>query len=264
MTKFITVNNKKGGTGKTATSALLAVYFSKIGKTCVIDADESGNCTKRFTQEVLATSKLCRIFEKQEVFPMKIRENLDLVAGTFELEKVNTDLINRLNRTLLFKIYLNRFKTFDKYDYVVIDTRNDSNIITNNMLVVSDLVLGVTDPSADGYEALINLQEHVRWLKDELFNLETGQSYVNARVVFLGNKIAHNTSVSNNFKQVITEDPTFIGYLQERTAFEEASLQRISLLDLFDQEKYQQSKYKEFKSQTYRLLERIKKCVDSI
>lgn len=264
MTKIITVNNKKGGTGKTSAATNLAVYLSKFGKTCVIDADESGNCTKRFTKCIQPNSELSRVFRKEEVFPMPIRPNLDLVAGTFELESINTELVSRLNSTLVFKIYLCRYDTFKCYDYIVIDTRNDSNIITNNMLVVSDIVLGVTDPSVDGYEALINLQEHVSWLQEELFNLETGQSYVHARVLFVGNKIAHNTTVSKQFKQMMTDETRFIGYFQDRTAFDEAGLQRISVLDLFEQPKYQEPKYKTFKEETLHVLKSIKERIGTV
>lgn len=262
MTKFLAVHNKKGGVGKTAVAVLKAVYLSKYGKTCLIDADESGNATKRFTKAVQEEAKLSRLFRKQEVFPMQIRENLDLVCGSAELEKVNTELVSRMNNTLVFASYLRQYETFRPYDYVVIDTRNDSNLITNNMLVASDLILGVSDPSADGFEALITLQKHVRWLGSELTDLFTGQSYVHANVRFLGNKVAHNTDVSKQFKQVIDQTPTFIGYLQDRTAFDEAGLQRISLLDLFEQQKYQQAKYTVFKEETYQVLGRIKSCLD--
>lgn len=142
----------------------------------------------------------------------------------------------------------------------MIDTRNDSNIITNNMLAASDLVLGVSDSSADGFEALLHLTDHIEYLKNELIDVFTGKSYVHAKVHYVGNQIAHNTDVSRQFKQVITTNDMFLGYFQDRTVFNEASLQRISLLDLFEQEKYQQKQYQEFKKQTYELLERIKQC----
>ncbi|MGL9969173.1 ParA family protein [Enterococcus sp. DIV1420a] len=263
MTKFLSVHNKKGGVGKTAVAVLKAVYLSKFGKTCLIDADESGNATKRFTIEINETAKLSRLFRKQEVFPMQVRENLDLVCGSAELEQVNTELVSRMNNTLVFANYLRQYETFNQYDYVVIDTRNDSNLITNNMLVASDLILGISDPSADGFEALIYLEQHVKWLGAELTDLFTGQSYVHANVRFLGNKLAHNTDVSKQFKQVIAQTPTFIGYLQDRTAFDEAGLQRISLLDLFEQTKYQQAKYNRFKADTYQVLAAIKNCLDA-
>ncbi|MBO1137332.1 ParA family protein [Enterococcus faecalis] len=262
MTKYITINNKKGGTGKTSVSCMLAVYFSKFGKTCLIDSDESGNATRRFTEEIKEQAELTRLFRRQEVIPMFVKENLDLLAGTAELELVNAELIQRMNNTLIFSSYLRKYDTFKNYDYVVIDTRNDSNIITNNMLAASDLVLGVSDPSADGFEALLGLKTHIDYLQKELVDVFTGKSYVRATVRFVGNQIAHNTDVSRQFKELIATNKTFLGYFQDRTAFDEASLQRISLLDLLEQEKYQQKKYQEFKKQTYMLLKEIKKCVD--
>lgn len=264
MTKFIAINNKKGGTGKTAISCILAVYLSKFGPTCLIDADESGNATKRFTSSIQETAKLARLFRKQELFPMNVRERLDLVCGTPKLEEVNTELVSKLNNTLIFAGYLRQYETFEKYAYVVIDTRNDSNIITNNMLVASDLVLGVSDPSADGFEALMNLEEHVSWLATELTDLFTGESYVRAKVAFVGNKIAHNTDVSRQFKQIIEEVDQFIGYFQDRTAFDEAGLQRKTVLDLFEEEKYRQAKYKLFRQETVKVLEAIKSKVDEL
>lgn len=262
MTKYIAVNNKKGGTGKTSVSCMLAVYLSRFGQTCLIDSDESGNATKRFTEEIEEQAELTRLFRRQEVAPMAVREQLDLVAGTAELELVNTELIQRINNTLIFSSYLRQFDTFKKYAYVVIDTRNDSNIITNNMLAASDLVLGVSDPSADGFEALLNLNGHIEYLANELTDVFTGKSYVHAKVRYIGNQIAHNTDVSRQFKQIISGNDMFLGYFQDHTAFNEASLQRISLLDLFEQEKYQQKQYQEFKKQTYELLDKIKTCID--
>ena len=264
MTKYITVNNKKGGTGKTSVSCMLAVYLSQFGKTCLIDADESGNATKRFTSTIEENAKLARLFRQQELFPMNVRERLDLVCGTPELEEVNTELVSKLNNTLIFAGYLRQYETFQKYAYVVIDTRNDSNIITNNMLAASDLVLGVSDPSADGFEALMNLEEHVSWLATELTDLFTGKSYVRAKVAFVGNKIAHNTDVSRQFKQVMGEIDQFIGYFQDRTAFDEAGLQRKTVLDLFEEEKYRQVKYELFREETVKVLEGIKAKIDDM
>ena len=72
----------------------------------------------------------------------------------------------------------------------------------------------------------------------------TGESYVQAKVMFIENKVAHNTDVSRQFKQVMEEIPTFLGYFQDQTAFEEA--------------KYQQEKYLIFQEETIRVLEEIK------
>lgn len=262
MTKFITINNQKGGTGKTAVATTLSVFLSRFGKTCLIDGDRSGNSTKRFTFNPMEECHLARVFKKSQVYPMKIRDNLDLVAGTPELEFLDRDLITRLNNTLIFKQYVNMNDTFNKYDYVVIDTRNDSNIVTNNLLVASDLVLGVTDLSSDGYEALMNLAQHMEYLEAELVDIMTGQSYVTATVKFIGNKVSHNTNVATQFKEMMAEDDQFIGYFQYRTAFDEAGLQQLTVLDLFDTAKYQKSSYNDFKQSTFSTLSAIKQNLD--
>lgn len=262
MTKFITINNQKGGTGKTAIATTLSVFLSRFGKTCLIDGDRSGNSTKRFTFNPTEECHLARVFKKSQVYPMNIRDNLDLVAGTPELEFLDRDLITRLNNTLIFKQYVNMNDTFNKYDYVVIDTRNDSNIVTNNLLVASDLVLGVTDLSSDGYEALMNLAQHMEYLEAELVDIMTGQSYVTATVKFIGNKVAHNTNVATQFKEMMAEDEQFIGYFQYRTAFDEAGLQQLTVLDLFDTTKYQKPSYNDFKQNTFSTLAAIKQNLE--
>lgn len=70
-----------------------------------------------------------------------------------------------MDNTLVFAGYVRQYETFEKYEYVVIDTRNDSNLITNNLLVASD-------PSSDGFEALMNLAEHVSWFTGFVYRRE--------------------------------------------------------------------------------------------
>ncbi|MCU7701576.1 AAA family ATPase [Enterococcus gallinarum] len=63
-----------------------------------------------------------------------------------------------------------------KYDYVVIDTRNDSNIITNNMLTASDLVLGVSTVQVQmGLKALLGLECILIILRKELVDVFLGK-----------------------------------------------------------------------------------------
>ncbi|EPE2272437.1 ParA family protein [Enterococcus faecalis] len=263
-TKILSVNNKKGGVGKTATAVNVGVKLSYYGRVLFIDADESGNATKRFTPAADERSKLSNLFRSKEVVPMNVRHNLDLISGSAELEAVNVELVSRINNTTIFLSYLNKSKITEKYDYIVIDTRNDSNIITNNMLVASDMILGVTDPSADGFEALTNLVGHIEYLKNELTHPISNESYVKAQVFFIGNLIRHNTRISRQFKEAMKGNPRYLGYFHDRTAFNEAAMQRISVLDLFEQKDYQDKKYDEFKRDTIDLIDRIRETLDTL
>ncbi|MDR2834407.1 MAG: ParA family protein, partial [Streptococcaceae bacterium] len=65
MTKIISINNKKGGTGKTTVSINLAVHLSNFGRVLFIDTDESGNATRRFSQELDEYSKTSNIFRNK-------------------------------------------------------------------------------------------------------------------------------------------------------------------------------------------------------
>lgn len=81
LPKIITVNMKKGGVGKTAVARLIADYLAKNAKTCLIDADESSNTTKRTNVDRSHNqqAELENIFQKKIVEPVTIQENLDLV-----------------------------------------------------------------------------------------------------------------------------------------------------------------------------------------
>lgn len=265
LPKIITVNMKKGGVGKTAIARLIADYLATSAKTCLIDADESSNTTKRTTVDRSHNSQaeLENIFQKKVVVPVNIQENLDLVLGTASLEHVNVDLASKFNNTIKFLAYLKKQPTFSEYEYLVIDTRNDTNIITNNMLVASDLVLGVCDTCADSYDEWLNLLDHMADLKEEVINDMTEESYVHAKVKFVGNKVSPKTNVSKQFKEVMAEDEDCLGYIENRAVFDEAILLRKSLLDYIVNKPNQDESYKKFVANTLALLSEIKACVDN-
>ncbi|HDL2717863.1 TPA: hypothetical protein PW187_001758, partial [Enterococcus faecium] len=50
--------SKSKNVGHEIRDGRLAVYLSRVGKTCLIDSDESGNATKRFTEEIEQLAEL--------------------------------------------------------------------------------------------------------------------------------------------------------------------------------------------------------------
>ncbi len=49
----------------------------------------------------------------------------------------------------------------EKYDLILIDTHNDAGLLAQNAWAVSDLVVGISDPSKDGFEALLKLGKDI-------------------------------------------------------------------------------------------------------
>lgn len=264
MPKIIAVNLKKGGVGKSVVVRLLADYLAQNAKVCLVDGDESANTTNRtkIDRNSNQQAELENLFRKRDLKPVNIQPNLDLILGSASLEQVNAELAGKFNNTIMFLSHLKNKHTFDDYDYIVIDTRNDTNIITNNMLVASDVVLGVCDTCGDSYDAWMNLVDHMQDLRESVVDGMTEESYVHAKVKFIGNKVSPKTNISTQFKEVIKDDPDCFGYIENRTCFDEAILLRTSVLEHMMNKKNQDESYRRFVSNTLDLLAAIKQCLD--
>ena len=58
-----------------------------------------------------------------------------------QLDTINNDLQTRANKELLMYMWFSdNYDELKKFDYVLIDTHPDFSTITQNMIVISDLV----------------------------------------------------------------------------------------------------------------------------
>lgn len=262
--KIITINCLKGGVGKTAISKTLAKFLSMYGKTLLIDSDESGNATRGFVNEYQEENKLSNIFRNKPVSPLTITPNLDIICGSSELKKVNAELYHRANKEMIFKRWLIQNRLEEIYDYIVIDTHNDSGNITTNMLVASDFVLGVTEPSGDSFKGLLELKSYIEQLSQDFIDFQTGESLVKAELLFLGNKLEGNTNSSRNFQDTISDMPEFIGSIPKREIFNTATLQQKTIFDLMDEDTYQTTSFKKFFTEVIGVFDEIKLMSEEI
>ena len=209
--KILTVNINKGGTGKTTLSFNLAQYLAKNNKVLLMDFDDSCNLTGRYNVVPEEKNTIISLFDKEYVEPIEITTNLHLVASYFGVDSLKERQNNRRRReyTLGKWIAKNYDKLSSSYDYIIIDTENDEAILTINALIVSDVVLGIAEPSKDAVEALIKLKYFVNDLNNDFDS--------NAKIFYLGNRINFSESSSKEFLQALEKKSEYLGYIPRRT-----------------------------------------------
>lgn len=209
--KILTININKGGTGKTTLSHNLAEYLAKDNRVLLMDFDDSCNLTGRYNVTPKEENTIISLFDKEYVEPIKVRENLDLICSYYGVDLLKERQNGRRRReyTLGKWIAKNHEKLSENYDYIIIDTENDEAILTINALIVSDVVLGIAEPSKDAVEALIKLKYFVNDLNSD-FDSET-------KLFYLGNRINFSENMSKDFIEALERKEEYLGCIPRRT-----------------------------------------------
>ncbi|MCO4346326.1 ParA family protein [Staphylococcus agnetis] len=170
MVKVITIGNFKGGVGKSSLTEALAFTLSNDGyKVLAIDTDPQKNLTEKmertFSTEIKPKVKFMKGLKEfdlsESVF--EVNENLHILSGDWNLEGFDEYVITQLEdngryyllRTLLEPIV-------SKYDYVLIDTRPSTGMLTDNAICTSDYVLITSKTEEDSFTATQKFYEHIR------------------------------------------------------------------------------------------------------
>nr|CAI4093972.1 Plasmid partitioning protein ParA [Marinitoga okinawensis] len=153
--KVISINNMKGGVGKTFIVFNLATYINflqkskKNKKILVIDLDPQANTSENFldNEQLNYTEDLniSMLFEedidiprwKSLIMPTKF-ENIDIVPSLLTLAKVENSSINIMDRTSRLKYFIDEYGK--NYDYIIIDNPPSTNIFTANALKVAEYI----------------------------------------------------------------------------------------------------------------------------
>lgn len=143
--KTILISNIKGGTGKSTTSINLACILARESKVLVIDADVQKNTTYALGGETEGVGTLYDILvadpkiELNKVIQKTQWENLDIIASDDLLsEAVISMQADTIKGLFAMKNIITRVTKERDYDYVVIDTNPQADIILRACMICAD------------------------------------------------------------------------------------------------------------------------------
>ena len=252
----------KGGVGKSAVAALIAHFLDLCGfKTLFVDGDSSGNSSNRFVpeEERKDIHKLSNVFRGLDVQPYQATDYLDVLIGTEELEEVKSEIDAVQKKVKLFRSWIFRNKLREQYDFIVVDTHNDKGWLNKALVYASDYVLGVTEPSKDGFKGLLDFEDFLEEMMVYWLDEETGNNPVNFKYGFVANQVPHNISTAKSFVKIFEEREDYLGYFKFRNIVSDSNISSRTIFDLTEEKRYLKTSdnYKAFYQHTMDTLKKI-------
>lgn len=249
--KIITFNIKAGGVGKTTLGVQTAFTLASKGKrVLVLGTDTSMNMTKRMIgyyarknglnkdqllSEIKPENTVERIFQGLPYSPIKITDNIDLLAETKSLY----DLKDIGDASMLHWWWDNEEYLESHYDYIIIDTHNDDSVFTRAAYAVSDLVTVIVDKTDKTFDMVGEMREMLTNIKNG--NRDRNGTFVTAEIVVLGNRLDNSTlgkAMRIRLDKLTLKYPDmFVGYIEERTCVAKAEAMYLPLIEYRKQEK---------------------------
>lgn len=240
--KIISFMAIKGGVGKTTMAYQLAKY-AQINKKNVllIDLDSQKSLTDSFTKnsnDFSSSKTMADLMNNPNIglIQTNVEEGIDIIPSHNSLDLITDILVTKANKELLLFIWFvkNMAKLNDLYDYVIIDLPPAWNLLTKNGVAVADLIISPMEPSRFGYDSHQKVLDSISEFKKEVTDPMTGNSYVVADLLFLGNRVKHNTSSSREFVEQINKFDDLLGIIQEKELINSAMLDKKSVFDVTD------------------------------
>ncbi len=171
MARVMAICNQKGGVGKTTTSMNLAAYLAMFGKkTLLIDFDPQYNSTSglgvHHLQEETIYHALLAGIAPEKVIKQSYLSNLEIVPASPDLAGALVELVNLPEREWYLRKFTEKIGAW--YDFIVIDSGPNLNLLTVNALVAADEILVPIQCEYFSLEGLSQLLETIDLIKNNL------------------------------------------------------------------------------------------------
>lgn len=167
-TKVIAFANNKGGSGKTTTCSNVGCSMALDGKkVLLIDGDMQLNLTISFFDEETAYTYAKSekniyhaIKNERDLTDYIVNTNisgLDIIPSTSLMSSIEFDLFSKWQREFILKKCLEKIKSSEKYDYILIDSPPTLGGWVMNIMCASDYVVIPVEASPWGLFGLANM-----------------------------------------------------------------------------------------------------------
>ena len=174
MGKTLVITARKGGCGKSMTTASLGVGLARLGKkTLIIDADNqhsltiSMGVTEPNKLPVSLASIMVDIIAKKDIDPtagiIHHAEGVDLLPANDSLTGIEITLAPLIGRETILKKYIDKVRAL--YDFIIIDTCPTLDLLTINALAAANSAIIPVTPKyldAKGLELLLQSIAQIR------------------------------------------------------------------------------------------------------
>lgn len=260
--KIVSFVANKGGVGKTTLSYQFGNYLAKEKdkKVLFIDFDNQRSLSGMYDVDD-EDYNVGDILSGEKKFEgaIEVDNNINLIPSSILLgNKILHEISYKPNKELLLLgwIYDYLEQLNSKYDYVIIDCNPAWNLITMNAIVASDLVISPMEPSGFGYESHDKVLNGILELKKAVVNPMTKESYVEADVKFIANRIKHNTASSREFLKQINNFNDILGIIYEKELINASMLEKQYIKDYMKQND-KLTKEKKFLDQLFDVFNKI-------